>query len=85
MNWLSFRKKKLNAQLFLAIGREVTSGPFAGMVLPNDGTWSDADLITKALGCNECELHDAFETVIALKPDAMINIGASEGYYAIGI
>jgi hypothetical protein len=39
----------------------------------------------KLLGCYERELHPVFETYRAAPLDLVIDIGAAEGYYAVGV
>lgn len=63
----------------------VVRGPFQGMRLPTIGAWSDYDVLAKIVGSYEAEIFAALENEIARKPDVIVNIGASEGYYAIGL
>ncbi|MGE9781581.1 hypothetical protein [Janibacter sp. G368] len=42
------------------------------------------DLGAKVLGSYEEELHDTVEHLVAERYDTIINIGAAEGYYAVG-
>jgi predicted RNA methylase len=39
----------------------------------------------KLLGTYERELQAAIEAIIALAPDCIINVGAGEGYYSVGL
>ncbi|MBT9372528.1 hypothetical protein [Rhizobium sp. CSW-27] len=41
--------------------------------------------MAKILGSYEREIFEAIESEIARRPDVIVNIGASEGYYAIGL
>jgi hypothetical protein len=61
-------------------GNDVRSGPFAGMRYPDDLVQ-----IPKALGTYELELHDAVEMCVAAGATTVINVGAAEGYYAVGL
>ncbi len=63
----------------------VQRGPFEGLKLPDSGTWSDYDIVAKLIGAYEAELFPALEEIVGLQPDCAVNIGASEGYYAIGL
>jgi predicted O-methyltransferase YrrM len=68
-----------------AFGLTVRRGPFAGMAYP-DWAMTTVDLFSaKLLGAFELELHDALEALIATRPPAVVNIGAAEGWYAIGL
>ncbi len=66
-------------------GMTVQDGPFAGMVLPRGSSWGDGDTLPKLLGAYEAELHQVIRESVATSPDRIINIGAAEGYYAIGL
>lgn len=64
-------------------GARVAAGPFAGM---NYITQSHGSAyIPKILGIYERELHDCLEDMIQRHPKVLIDIGAAEGYYAVGI
>lgn len=60
----------------------VASGPFQGMryVWKAYGSAHSA----KLLGTYEKELHSCVEEAIAIPFERMVNVGAGEGYYAIG-
>ncbi|WP_143226557.1 hypothetical protein [Actibacterium pelagium] len=64
---------------------QVQRGPFAGLQLPPKGSWSDLDLFAKLIGSYEQEVFDFLEAEIRQDPDLVINIGASEGFYAVGL
>jgi hypothetical protein len=64
-------------------GNHVQSGPFAGMNLELTPL-SDRNLLGYLLGTHELELHAIVETIIARNYPRIINIGAADGYYAIG-
>ena len=66
-------------------GNEVQAGPFKGMRYPDWGL-THVDLFApKLLGIFERELHGAVERLIAAEPELVVNVGAAEGYYAIGL
>jgi hypothetical protein len=66
-------------------GWVVRSGPFEGMKLSDRRSWSDGDILPKLIGCYEAELHECVRQVAAAAPDLVVNVGAAEGYYAIGL
>lgn len=66
-------------------GLSVQNGPFAGMVLPRSASWGDGETLPKLLGAYEAELHQVIYKAVAASPDLVINVGAAEGYYAIGL
>ena len=64
-------------------GQRVLSGPFQGLQYIAESVGSVH--FPKLLGTYERELWPQVEGLIAYAPDALINVGAGEGYYAIGI
>jgi predicted O-methyltransferase YrrM len=78
--WRRLRAK----QLVAAITRgRVLAGPFAGMRYVGQAVGSA--WCPKLLGTYELEIHAAIGAAIALSPDVVVNLGAAEGYYAIGL
>ena len=64
----------------------IAAGPFAGMRF----TWDPWDPyfslpLAKFLGTYELELHPLMERLAAIPFDAIVDVGAAEGYYAIGL
>jgi hypothetical protein len=64
-------------------GMRVMSGPFRGMKYLREA--SGSCLPPKLLGCYERELHAVFEAYRTEPLDLVIDIGAAEGYYAVGV
>jgi hypothetical protein len=63
-------------------GLEVSGGPFAGL------RYTDArplTLVPKLLGIYERELHGVVEDAIRAGPGRIVNVGAADGYYAVGL
>ena len=54
------------------------------MQLALKATWSDGDLISKLLGVYEEELHPAIAEFASQSYGAIVDIGAADGYYAVG-
>jgi predicted O-methyltransferase YrrM len=77
------RRSYLHAQVGDRIRRsvfvdsKVIYGPFKGMEFPNQD-WP------KMLGSYEDELHEVIEIICAQGYEQIIDIGAAEGYYAVG-
>ena len=67
----------------LANGR-VLSGPFAGMRLELSPV-SSRHLLGYVLGTQELELRDTVESIVRRGYATIINVGAADGYYAIGL
>lgn len=63
----------------------VQTGPFAGLALSRRTSWGGGDMLPKLLGVYESELHPALHEILGLQPDILVNIGAAEGYYPIGL
>lgn len=64
-------------------GQAVASGPFRGMKYVASGIGSV--YYPKLLGTYEKELHPIIEAIGRLESDRIIDIGAAEGYYAVGL
>lgn len=64
-------------------GVVVQGGPFAGMQFVERS--SEGCHVPKLLGCYEQELHPYLTSLSERGYDAILNIGAAEGYYAIGL
>lgn len=79
------RKVDLVREVSEPLDYVVLRGPFAGLRLPAEGAWSDYDVAAKLLGAYEQQLHPYIETLLALPLAAVVNIGASEGYYVLGM
>jgi hypothetical protein len=61
----------------------VAAGPFRGMKYVAAGVGSV--YYPKLLGVYERELHPIVEQIVRLGPDRIIDVGAAEGYYAVGL
>jgi hypothetical protein len=66
-------------------GDSVLAGPFAGLTYPDWGIVHVDLFAPKLLGSFELELHDAIEDAIAASPELVVNIGAADGFYAVGL
>jgi len=62
----------------------VRSGPFAGLRYPIADAAGSA-LAPKLIGSYEREIHGFIEKAITRAPPRILNIGAGEGYYAVGM
>ena len=75
----------VNRRVRDALGDVVVSGPFAGLEYP-DWAMTEVDLYSpKVLGTYEIEIHAALEALLERGPRNVVNIGAAEGYYAVGL
>ena len=66
-------------------GLTVQAGPFAGMVFPGFAIERGELVVAQLLGAYERELHPAIKEVIDHGYDQVVDIGASDGYYAVGL
>lgn len=64
-------------------GNRVASGPFKGLEYVEKAYGSQ--LFPKLLGTYEKELHPIIEHIFGRTYEKFINIGAGEGYYAVGV
>ena len=64
-------------------GFQVRGGPFAGMRYIEDSVGSA--YIPKLLGIYEKELHEAVQSACRLGFPLIVDVGAAEGYYAVGM
>jgi hypothetical protein len=61
----------------------VADGPFKGLEFVEHAVWGSAAPFLA--GCYEAEIWSAVEAIIASKPDRVVDVGAAEGYYAVGL
>lgn len=61
----------------------VLAGPFRGMLYFNKIVWGP--ITPKWIGSYERELHSTVEEIIDVGYDRILDVGAAEGYYAIGL
>ena len=64
-------------------GNVVVSGPFLGMKYISNSTGSR--LLPKILGTYELELHRVIGEICKKSFDVIVDVGAAEGYYAVGM
>ena len=62
---------------------EIVNGPFAGLKYVNCALGSS--YIAKVLGTYELELSPVLNRIFQKEYDCIVNIGAAEGYYAVGL
>ena len=60
----------------------VLSGPFKGMWTDNSHVGSPS--LPRALGTYELELHETISSLLSENIDVFVDVGAAEGYYAVG-
>jgi hypothetical protein len=75
-------RKKIAKQLYIEAGGIIDRGPFKGMHLGEKIHWGKADVASKIYGLYESEVLDIIQ---GKKFDSLINLGAADGYYPIGM
>ncbi len=78
-----WRSQVLANTIVARMGDVVRAGPFAGMRYPVQA--SEGGRAPRLLGAYEASLHPVLETVIARAYPQVVDIGAAEGYYAVGL
>jgi hypothetical protein len=68
----------------MASGGRIVAGPFQGMRMELSGL-SSRHLLCYLLGSAEIELRDVIDRVIDRGYRTILNIGAADGYYAVGL
>lgn len=63
----------------------VLRGPFAGLEYPPELATGSGDLVAKLTGTYELELHDVISEWIERGAAHVVNVGAAEGFYAVGL
>jgi len=61
----------------------VIAGPFTGMKYINETVWGP--IVPKWLGSYEAEISTWIMQIIDKQPAVIVDIGAAEGYYAVGL
>ena len=84
LRWFVVPRWELAIALVMRAAQErVVAGPFQGMNIPLSGV-SKRLLPSYVLGSTELELRDLIERLIASNYSTIINVGAADGYYAVG-
>jgi len=79
----ALRPAELAAARYLKWSRHVVqTGPFQGLRYVDRACGSA--LVPKIAGTYEKELHPIFPLLLADNPDVFVDVGAAEGYYAVG-
>jgi hypothetical protein len=74
---------RLTSEVINRIGLRVARGPFEGMAYVSEAAGSM--FLPKIVGTYEQEVVPAIEAVISARTARIIDVGAAEGYYAIGL
>ena len=79
------RQERISLEVFDLLDGVVKYGPFKGLKLDKDTWWGKLDLGSQCLGLYEKEILDQIGSIDSNKYQTFIDIGAADGYYAIGM
>jgi hypothetical protein len=82
--WRRLPVARITRAYIAANGLVVRGGPFAGLRYPRYAVGRAELLVPQLLGAYEQELHAEVEGVLAARFDTIVDIGSSDGYYAVG-
>lgn len=82
---VSERKERISLELYENFNGIVKYGPFAGLKLTKNPWWGKSDLGSMCLGLYEQELLNLLYSNKFNGRKTLIDIGAADGYYAIGL
>ncbi len=82
-NSFAARLQRVGEKVARHCGRIVMAGPFRGMRYGGESFCSG--YAPKLLGCYEAELLPTFARILAKDYPFVVDIGAAEGYYAVGL
>jgi hypothetical protein len=86
-DWFKERRKR-DMEVFHRLGLPdvIPQGPFKGMrYRPYYPQTEGSPMLPKIAGTYEIEVHPAIEAICRMPVDRIINIGAGEGYYGVGV
>jgi len=79
------RQERISLELFDILNGVVKYGPFTGLHLDRETWWGKLDLGSQCLGLYEKEILNLIDATEAGRFSTFIDIGAADGYYAIGM
>ena len=79
------RQERISLEVFDLLGGTVKYGPFTGLKLDKNTWWGKLDLGSQCLGLYEKEILDQIDLIDPNKYKTFIDIGAADGYYAVGM
>jgi hypothetical protein len=83
-SWLASPLAYPSAQIARQTRCRVLLGPFAGMRYTFSFIPGNLFLGPFQVGSYEGELHSTVEAIVAASPGVLVNVGAGQGYYAVG-
>jgi hypothetical protein len=77
------RRRTVESAVYKETDGRVAGGPFKGMKFVEHAVWGSAAPFLA--GTYEAEIQPAIEALIESRADRVIDVGAAEGYYAVGL
>lgn len=85
LSWRRSPQSRITRRFVAHHGLTVQAGPFAGMRYPRFAVGRGELVVAQLAGAYEEELHDALSRMIERAPRVVVDVGASDGYYAVGL
>ena len=79
------RQRRIALEAFDLCEGKIKYGPFKGLLLNRNTWWGELDLGSQCFGLYEREILNIIEKITPDTYQTFIDIGAADGYYAIGI
>jgi hypothetical protein len=79
------RQERISLEVFEMLNGVVRYGRFKGLLLSKDTWWGRLDLGSQCLGLYELEILDFIASITPGRFATFIDVGAADGYYAIGM
>lgn len=79
------RQERISLEVYHLLDQTVRYGPFKGIKLDSKAWWGKLDLGSQCLGLYEKELLNFIDGIKKNSFNTLIDIGAADGYYAIGM
>ena len=85
VRWLVKPRKSLAMQVIRLVSHgKVVGGPFRGMIFNSSAPHTGAFYVGFTAGSHEIETRPAVEEIIARRYSTILNVGAADGYFAVG-
>jgi predicted O-methyltransferase YrrM len=85
LRWRRLPVRRITLRFVRHHGLTVQAGPFAGMRYPEFAVGRGEVVIPQLVGAYEQEIAPVMEEVIAGGFEQIVDVGASDGYYAVGL
>src|SRR4051794_34631477 len=83
--WRRYPVRRITLAFSKEHGRTVIDGPFRGLRFPKFAIGRGEMVVPQLVGSYERELQPFFEEIAAQEIEQVVDVGASDGYYAVGL